>query len=161
MKIPDGFSLVTGDFDGCRRDCTRSRTWAGLSAQDIALLVAWMDQFAPAGAELYTDVMCGFSVELPGEDPPAWLDKMAAKISALRIDAIISSPAGWQLLEMKPQAGYVAMGQILTYAYFAPFLRAELRDARLVIVTDCVHEVCRPVYAACGVEVDEVGEVSL
>lgn len=86
---------------------------------------------------------------------------MAAECSALRIDALVYGEGRWQILELKPSAGYTAMGQVLTYAYYAVLRAPALAGARLVVVTDHLQEVLRPVYKLHGVECDEVGDVGL
>lgn len=161
ITAPDGFRLVTGSLEPCRCDPLKPRTWRGLSARDLGLLVKWLLDFAPADVQLYTDVACGVCVELDGTAEPEWLARMAARVSALRIDALVYADGGWSIVECKPSAGYSAMGQILTYAHYGPLRAPCLADARLVVVTDALQEVCRPVYERHGVDVNEVGDVDL
>lgn len=161
ITAPDGFRLVRGPFVDCRRDARRPRQWRGLSAADVALVVAWLAVRDLGELELYTDVTCGVAVELDGAVEPEWLASMAAECSALRIDVIVREAGSWFVIEVKPSAGYTAMGQVLTYGYYAPLRAAALAGARLGVITDRLQEVCRPVYARHDVHVWEVGDVGL
>jgi len=161
ITAPDGFRLVRGPIGDCRRDPKRPRGWRGLSAGDTALLVKWLLDEAPSDVDLYTDVPCGTEVDLDGTDVPAWLGSMAAAVSCLRIDAVTFFDGAWSLIELKPSAGYTAMGQVLTYGYYAPLRAPGLAGARLLVVTDRLQDVCRPVYKRYGVAVCEVGDVGL
>lgn len=161
ITAPDGFRLVRGPFGECRRDPLRPRQWRGLSAADTALLVAWLADRDVGLLELYTDVTCGVSVELDGSVEPEWLACMAAECSALRIDVVVREGGEWFVIEVKPSAGYTAMGQVLTYGFYAPLRAEALAGATLGVITDALQEVCRPVYAVYGVQVFEVGGVGL
>jgi hypothetical protein len=76
---------------------------------------------------------------------------------ALRIDAVVEVDGAWWVVEVKPDAGYVGLGQVLAYGFYAPFTYRELEGCGLAVVTDAVQPAIGPVYAQHGVSVWEVG----
>jgi hypothetical protein len=108
---------------------------------------------------LHTDVPCGV---VPGSEADGADARTTALIAAshpLRIDAVIRWRGAWWVVECKPQAGYQALGQLLTYGFYAPFAGEELCDARLAVLTDRVQEPIEPVYERFGVAVWEIRDL--
>ncbi len=159
IVVPDGFRLVE---KGLGPETERSRTvlrhWRGLSADDAYLLHRWVRGRGDGLEELHTDVPVGMVAELEGSGTPAWMERMCAQLHPLRIDACALVKGKWLVLEVKANAGYVALGQVLCYRWYAGRTNACLRDAGVGVVTDKVQECVAPVFHAYGVEVFEVGE---
>lgn len=141
------------------RDLDNPRDWQGLTGSDAALLWSWADSRRGEIVELHTDVELGsvpswvFSIEDPA------LRRQACSAHPLRADACVLSQGGWMLLEVKPNAGYQALGQVLTYQFYAGLCCDVLRGCAVGVVTNAVQPCIAPVYTHHGVEIFEVGEV--
>lgn len=180
--VPDEFRIVVPVLDGTtRRDVARADRFRGLSAADASLLGAWCGIHGHEITELHTDIAIGeVPVWGPAEQAPAW-ERLATACHPLRIDAVARYLDQWWLLECKPDAGYVALGQLLTYGFYAIRVDAPLEvpsagvvggrapdqvvdrgclaDARLGVVTDQVQRCVRPVFERYGIEVFQVGAI--
>jgi hypothetical protein len=128
----------------------------GLAADEVALLGRWVEGVGGELEELHTDVAVGMIPETSGMDVPEWVEPMCCASHPLRIDAIAKVGGRWMVLEVKQRAGYQALGQVLTYGFYVHLAAEELKDAVLVVVTDCVQECIRPVFERFGVRVAEV-----
>ncbi|NIP96195.1 MAG: hypothetical protein GWO24_23275 [Akkermansiaceae bacterium] len=60
---------------------------------------------------------------------------------------------------MKANAGYQALGQVLTYWFYGPMCCEALALCGAGVVTNRVQPCIRPVFDQYGVEVYEVGDV--
>ena len=142
-----------------RRAIDNPRDWQGLTGSDAAILWSWADGRRGEILELHTDVELGsvpswvFSIEDPA------LRRQACSAHPLRADAVVLLTGGWILLEVKPNAGYQALGQVLTYLFYAPVCCEVLVGCSAGVVTNAVQPCIAPVYAHHGVEIFEVGEV--
>lgn len=160
VVVPAGCRLVVGDLPEVkRRDPAYPRNWAGLSGPDRMLLWAWVGSRARSMAALYTDVPCGLVCDFAGMKVSPWVVRQGEAVAPLRIDAVALMDGEWLVIECKPQAGYVAMGQVLTYVFYARRCIVGLEACVPVVVTDGVQEALRPVYEDLGVQVAEVGSV--
>lgn len=156
----EGHQLVMdGLCSSTRRDLDKPRDWRGLTGSDAAILWCWVDARRSEIREFHTDVELGsvpswvFSIEDPA------LRRQACSAHPLRADACVLSQEGWLLLEVKPNAGYVALGQLLTYLFYAPLCCEQLVGCRAGVVTNAVQPCIAPVYKHFGVDIFEVGEV--
>ncbi len=157
IVVPDGFRLVEdGLGPGTLRDPTRLRYWRGLSADDAALLYAWVVDRGSDLEELHTDVPCGIAPELEVGPADGSFARYVGKLHPLRIDAVVLLKGRWWIVEVKADAGYTALGQVLVYGWYATRTCVSLAGAALAVVTDRVQECIRPVFAELGVEVWEV-----
>lgn len=156
----EGFELVPdGLGDDTRRDPGSPRAWRGLTACDRTLLEEWMGSIRQEVLELHTDVPVGCIPEVDVADLGEFVRDRVAESHPLRIDVCVRRSTGWVIAELKPDAGYKALGQVLCYGFWAPHCCGVLRAAGLVVVTDRVQEAIRPVYEAHGVSVVELGDV--
>lgn len=161
IVVPDGFRLVkNGLGPETLRDSTVVRHWRGLSADDAALLYRWVRGCAHNLEELHTDVPVGISPEIDSGPADGYFAKYVAKLHPLRIDAVALVKGCWFVLEVKADAGYVALGQVMVYGWYAVRTIQVLIDAQVAVVTDKVQECIAPVFSHLGVEVFEVGEGS-
>jgi len=141
------------------RDLDNPRDWQGLTGSDAAILWCWADARRDEIQELHTDVELGsvpswvFSID----DPV--VRRQACSAHPLRVDAIALLTGGWILLEVKPNAGYQALGQVLTYQFYAGLCCEVLLGCGVGVVTNAVQPCIAPVYKHFGVEIFEVGEV--
>lgn len=158
--VPDGWRLVMGGVcSETRRDIDYPRSWLGLSADDRCLLQAFLAERREEVQELHTDVAVGLC---PGDEDTyetEWMRAYSFKVHPLRIDAVVGFGCGWRVLEMKPDAGYVALGQILCYLFFARLGLPELEPLEGMVVTNRVQGCIAPVFAAQGITVVEVADV--
>ncbi len=151
--------VMDGLGEKTQRHLDNPRDWQGLTGSDAALLWSWADARRNEISELHTDVELGsvpswvFSI-----DDPA-LRRQACSAHPLRADAVVLTTSGWILLEVKPNAGYQALGQVLTYQFYAPLCCEVLAGCRVGVVTNAVQPCIAPVYQHHGVEIFQVGEV--
>jgi len=154
------FSLVQeGLGDDTRRAFGVPGRWRGLSGGDRALLIAYLDALESEISELHTDVPVGVVPADHGEWASDWHRERWLKIHPLRIDVVVLDAGGWMVLECKPDAGYVALGQLLTYGFWAGKCIRALRGCRLAVVTDRCQASIRPVYDQFEIGVYEYGDV--
>ncbi len=158
IVVPDGFRLVkNGLGPETLRDPTVLRHWRGLSADDAALLYRWVRSRSDDLEELHTDVPVGMAPEIDGGAADGYFAKYVAKLHPLRIDAVASLLGRWWVLEVKADAGYVALGQVLVYLWYACRTNDALAAARAAIVTDKVQACVAPIFEEHEVTVFEVG----
>ena len=150
--------LVRGGLcESTKRDLDRPRHWRGLAMADKALLAIWVRDYREDVGELHTDVVCGLVPVLEGElDSPANRADVQA-LHPLRIDACAWFKGEWWILEVKPAAGHMALGQILSYGVWGPRGNYRLDKARRGIVTDVAQDSIRSVCEKYGVTVFEIG----
>lgn len=159
IVVPDGFRLVeNGLGPETARDPGVLRHWRGLSADDACLLHRWVRGRAHNLEELHTDVPVGISPEIDSGPADGYFARYVAKLHPLRIDAVALVKGRWFVLEVKPDAGYIALGQVLVYGWYAVRTNDVLVDAQVAVVTDKVQECIAPVFSQFGVEVFEVGD---
>lgn len=142
-----------------RRDLSRPRTWAGLSAVDTSLLVAWVGRERKFLGDFHTDVELGCIPCVDQESGADWYRRLVRGTHPLRVDCVAKWRDEWWVLEVKPDAGYIALGQVLTYGYWAASCIQPGRNWRMGVVTDWVQRCIEPVYKAIGVKVLGVGAV--
>ena len=97
------------------------------------------------------DVLCGPKLRVEKEDVP-WLGDLSERLMALRIDVIGYKKGEAWLIEVKPNAGLSALGQLMAYRYY---LRPELyegRDLKAVVVTDYTRHYMPPLDEAFEIE---------
>lgn len=158
--VPEGYRLcVSGVCGRTERDATRPRSWAGLGAEDRALLWRWVDRLGDRLEALHTDVRVGLVPELAEGQEGAFYRQQQEALFPLRIDACVRYEGTWRVCEVKPDAGYVSLGQVLTYHYYAERTCPGLVECRKVVLTDRVQEAIRPLFELYEVEVVEVGGV--
>lgn len=159
-RIGSAFSLVRdGMSSKSRRDLAYPRSWGGLSISDLGLLVAHVGRSTPEITELHTDVQIGSVPADSGEWATEWHRKTWRSIHPLRIDAVAWSGRSWTIIEIKPDAGYVALGQLLCYRFWANKCLECLRGSKLAVVTDKVQSVVEPVFISFGIQVFEYTDV--
>lgn len=161
FKVPDDFELVQeGMGANTYRDLRSPRFWAGLSGIDRALLWAFVDGAKPAVGELHTDVPLGVIPSWSGTDGRPDLERLRLSVHPLRVDAVIDLGGQWLVCEVKPDAGYLSLGQVLTYGFYGPICIARLAGCGLLVVTDYVQPAIEPLFVRYDVGVAEVGEAT-
>lgn len=160
VVLADGHTLVRdGLGERTRRDLDRPRDWQGLTGCDAALLWAWVDGRRERVVELHTDVEIGSVPSWVYELVDPGIRRQACSAHPLRVDACALTDEGWLVLEVKPEAGYQALGQILTYWFYGPQCCGCLAGCGAGVVTNRVQPCIAPVFGHFGVAVFEVGEV--
>lgn len=139
-----------------RRSVDTTGRWPGLTAIDGAIFEQFVANNKSVIDEIHTDVPCGICAS-----PPEWLrtdqgKRQLESMYPLRIDAVVRAGGVWHIVEVKPDAGYRSLGQVLTYKFWAKHTNPMLVDAVPCIVTDRVQEVITPVFDLYGVTVFEV-----
>ena len=106
--------------------------------------------------QVWYDVRVGKAVEVPSGQPE-WMHKFAEYSTRKRIDMVWRKGIDYWVVEAKPKAGVVALGQVI---YYTEGFRKEYQVAGVIrpaIITDVVDEDVRPIFDAIGVIVFEVG----
>ena len=106
--------------------------------------------------EVWYDVRVGKAVEVESGQPE-WMTRFAEYATRKRIDVIGRKGVDWFVIECKPHAGVVALGQAVYYAWA---FETEYRPRGRVIatvITDVVDEDVRSVFDAAGIVVFDVG----
>ncbi len=156
----EGFRLLVPELGGeTARDLRSLRHWRGLSADDATLLWSWVDRVRPTLSALHTDVRCGW---VPCADTLAsggCLAGISEGSHGLRVDAVARVSGKWWVIECKPDAGYVALGQLLTYRHYLRGLMNGLGEWGLGVVTDEPQGALVPVFREFGIPVFRVGRV--
>jgi len=89
--------------------------------------------------EFRYDVLAGPKLRLEREDVP-WLGDFTERIMSLRIDVLGYKDGECWLIEVKPNAGLSALGQLMAYRYYLDPSYYEDRDLIATTVTDyCRH----------------------
>jgi len=110
--------------------------YPGLSHGDSAILAKHLALFRSKTVQLWTSVPCGSCPDdLSGATPTDPCCPTASRYFK-RLDAVLGLTAGLLLAEVKPSAGYRALGQILTYRHLFRVQWPELRSASAAILTD-------------------------
>ncbi len=157
LLAPYGFEVHEVQLlEHTRRSIDTKGRWPGLTAIDGAIFEAFVERNKSVIDEIHTDVPCGICA-----CPPAWLrtDKGKRQLEAmypLRIDAVVRSGGIWHVIEVKPDAGYRSLGQVLAYTFWVKQTNPALSEAVSCIVTDRVQEVIRPVFDIHDVKIFEV-----
>lgn len=106
--------------------------------------------------EVWYDVRVGSAVPVD-TGQPEWMKRMAEYVTRKRIDVVARRGRDYWIIEAKPFAGVVALGQAL---YYANAFKAEYKPAGSVVpavVTDLVDPDVQSILDRYGVVVFEVG----
>jgi len=138
---------------GYLADRAVSRSWRGLWGDDARLFAAHLE----AGTLAFERMYCYVPV---GDLPPGLLAVYGAgstdpfvQIYYKRIDVVLEDAGGFVVCELKPAAGYVALGQVLTYQALAMRDHPCLERCRAAVITDCPDPDAEAVFRQFGVEV--------
>lgn len=154
LYIPPGCTLVCcGLNDNTKRDLNYPRSWKGLALDELDLLQTWINDIKHHNPELHTDVPVGVVPTTPLNSNDTLITKQANALYPLRIDACVQLNTFWYVIEVKRRAGYIALGQILTYHYFAKRTCPQLTNALPMILTDQPQDALAPVFAHYGIHV--------
>lgn len=147
--VENGMSAVT------RRDPATRLRWGGLSSEDLELLRWFVGTLGGRVFELHTGVPCGWVARGPGITGNPDMERIADTSHPLRVDAMVRLASGWLLVEVKPAAGYQALGQLLSYRMVIEAGNPGVVPVTLVVVTDQVETGFGPIYEAHDVTVVE------
>jgi len=106
--------------------------------------------------KVWYDVHCGLGIEV---DPqaPEWMHRQAMAVGQLRIDVVAQVKSALWLIELKPDADGMAIGQMMCYLYHFSRDFPDLVDPIPVIITDFVNANALPIFDVLGFTVIEVG----
>ena len=123
-----------------------------MMAEDIAVWSKYLrDPLVPI-KEVWYDVHVGRAVEIPGGGTQ--IDRrIAAGITRKRIDVIAAVGGGYWVVEVKPFASMLALGQVLSYTRLFKAEFAPVGEVWPVIVCDHVDDDLLDEFDAAGVGV--------
>lgn len=106
--------------------------------------------------EVWYDVRVGRAVDVK-DGQPAWMYKFAEYATRKRIDIVWRAGRDLWVVEAKPGAGLVALGQALYYSWAFEREYEHYGEVIPAVITDVVDEDVGPVFDLAGVVVFEVG----
>lgn len=112
------------------------------------------DKYLPE--KVWYDVRVGRAVEVPAGQPE-WMKRMAEYSTRKRIDMVWLKGLQYWVVEAKPSAGVVALGQVIFYSKAFEKEYAPETPVIGAIVTDKVDQDVEPIFDELGVVVYEVG----
>lgn len=108
-------------------------------AEDVAVWSKFLASVVTPIKEVWYDVHCGQSVLLPvGADH--LIERIARGITRKRIDVVCHVGGGYWVVEIKPMASMLALGQALSYSRL--FAKEYVVDGEIwpVVVCDSIDE---------------------
>jgi len=158
MSVTDGWQPVrSGLTRANQRDPGEPLHWQGLGVQDVDLLVSFVSRWRPPIEVLHTDVELGLCPEIDGVLGDDRESRLLKGMYALRVDACFYLDGDVYVCEVKPDAGYVAMGQVIVYRHFGRKYAAGLENCMAAVVTDSLQPGFAEVFEENKVRVLEVG----
>lgn len=132
-----------------------------LSPRDTALWDQFITRYPNEFELVWYDIPCGCT-PLDGQpnDPP-WLERYATQTYCKRIDVIAQAGSHFHIIELKPNAGMTALGQVIMYTHC---LRDQVpKSYRLEphIITDHADPDLFPLLARFGVTLDELDKTDV
>lgn len=121
-------------------------------AEDVAVWTKFLQSGFVGIKEVWYDVHVGRSVPLP-VGASALEQRIARGLTRKRIDAVCAVGEGYWVVEVKPQAGMTALGQVITYVRLFVRDYAFKGEARPVVVCDTVDDDLLEEFAELGVMV--------
>ena len=105
---------------------------------------------------VWYDVHVGKAVEV-ASGQPEWMHKFSEYSTRKRIDIVGRKGLDYWVIEAKPRAGIVALGQAVFYSLAFMEEYEHVGEVIPMVVTDVVDEDVRPILDLLGVVVFEVG----
>ncbi|MBA7539099.1 hypothetical protein ES705_31377 [subsurface metagenome] len=123
-----------------------------MMAEDIAVWSKYLrDPLVPI-LEVWYDVHVGGAIVLP-EGAGAIEQQVALGVSRKRIDVVARVGGGFWVVEVKPLASMLALGQVLSYSRLFIQEFAPVGEVWPVIVCDAADEDLLPEFDAAGVAI--------
>lgn len=116
-------------------DLTKLRRYPHMLPADVRLWERWLDKHGDFFTSVQYDVHVGGDVERL----PHWSDKFtteASWLAAKRIDVVGYKPGEIWLIEVKPEAGTAAIGQLVSYLILYRLKFAPAADLICALVTN-------------------------
>ena len=131
-------------------------TYRHLMPEDTAIWRKFIRNGRYLPDEVWYDIRVGMGINLPA-GRPEWMERFAEYNYKKRIDIVGRKGGTWWVIECKPAAGVVALGQIIYYT--EAFRREHAGQGRVlpVIITDITDRDLLPIFQELGVLVFEVG----
>jgi len=127
-----------------------------LMPEDRKIWTRFIDNGKYIPDKVWYDIRVGMAVELPSGQPE-WMTKFAEYSTRKRIDMVWFMGGRYWVVEAKPRAGVVALGQVIFYgvAFEAEYQPTE--PVERAIITDIVDEDLISIFDALGIVCFEVG----
>jgi len=118
---------------------------------DVEIWRRFLSQYEDDFEEFKYDVLCGPKVRLEDPDMP-WLGDFSERALSLRIDVLGFKEDEVWLIEVKPNAGLSALGQLMAYRFYLDPSYYEGKTLRAVVVTDYCRHYMPPLDEAFEIE---------
>ena len=121
-----------------------------MGPEDAAVWTRFLERGGHGFEAVWYDVHVGMAVDVP-EGSPDWLLRVAAGVTRKRIDVVARRGGLYLIIEVKPYANQLALGQAIVYVrlFYKEF--ASLGPARACIVCDQVDGDVGPIASEMGV----------
>jgi len=141
---------------GLGRPAVIASKYPHLMPEDRAIWRRYLEIGRYVPDEVWYDVRVGVGVEVPS-GAPVWLDKFAEYATRKRIDIVGRYGEAFAVIECKPRAGMVALGQALFYGWAFEREYAPGLQVLAGIFTDNADPDVAPVIRDSGIWLVEVG----
>lgn len=118
-----------------RFNAQKLRRYPHMFPEDIAIWERFLDTFATEYTGFDYDTKVGTGTPYPKDTPPAG-KRMRDILSKYRIDVVGYRDSQIEIIEVKPQASTVAIGQVIAYSKLYTRDFAPTLPLRGVIITD-------------------------
>jgi hypothetical protein len=102
---------------------------------DIAIWRRFLLQYEEQFDRFTYDVHCGPKLRVEDPNMP-WLADFSERALSLRIDVVAEKPGEVWIIEVKPNAGLGALGQLIAYRYYLDPSWYAGKELKAVLVTD-------------------------
>lgn len=106
-----------------------------MSPRDRALMQRFLLLHEDEFEEFHYDVLCGPKLRVEDEKLP-WLGDLSERLLSLRIDVLAFNATECWLIEVKPNAGLSALGQLMAYRFYLNPDLYKNRTLKAVVLTD-------------------------
>ena len=143
-------------LEGIARKPISSIRYPHMLSEDIVIWRRFVECGFYVPDKVWYDVRVGGGVYMDSGQPE-WLRKMAEYTYRKRIDVVARRGRDYWIIEAKPLAGVVALGQAIYYANAFKIEYKPLGSVIPAVVTDIMDQDVGPIFDKYGVVVFEVG----
>ena len=129
----------------------KPRKFYHMLPRDVEIWRRFLQEYEDEFERFEYDVLCGPRLRLERDDVP-WFGNLTERLFSLRIDVLGYKPGECWLIEVKPNAGLSALGQLMAYRFYLNPKKYEGRELKAVVVTDYCRHYMPPLDEAFEIE---------
>ena len=127
-----------------------------LTPDDSALWDMFIIQYPTEFTQVWYDVRTGTLPEGLADPTTGWIERHVKQSYMKRIDVIGYQAPDWHIIELKPSAGMIALGQIIVYTTCIAEQLPALAKIKGRIITDKADPDMKPIAASHNITVTEL-----